>query len=783
MEAGALIPAAGQPLRQLQPLVPMELSQQLGPGVYAPLPAQDSVLREYLRVLIKRKFVVLSAIVVIFLMILIATLRMVPIYDVAGSIAINKLDPGLITFKDSQGSGDYYDPADLDTEVRILKSDLLALQVIKQLNLDKRPEFGGTGNVPSPNTLPLTTDSLQADSARTTALLGMFKSSLRVTLQPNTRVIEIHYASPNKELAATIVNTLVNTYVEQNFKTKFESTMQASDWLSKQLVDLQMKVETSQEKLVKYQKDHSILGLDEKQNIITEKLDELNKELTQAESDRMTKEALYRLTQGGDPDAIASARSSAPGESGATSTSGLLDSLRAKHADLKIQIAELSTQFGPSYPKVAQLNNQLKETDNQIQVEIRKIGVHVRNDYLAALERENMLKAAMDNQKHEANKLNESAIEYTLLRRDVETNRQLYEGLLEKLKEAGVTAGLRSNNVKVVDVARVPMAPSEPNLPRNLAFALLLGVTSGIGLAFLLENLDNTVRTPEQAQIIAALPALGMIPLGSKRPSSEDNSRKLSVAASKEAVELVTQSRPQSQMAESYRALRTSLLLSSLGAPPKVIMVTSAMPQEGKTTTSINTAIVLAQKGVRVLLVDADLRRPGVHKALGMGSRSGLSNVLTGSADVQQAITRSPLIPSLYVLPAGTSPPNPAELLASANMRDLIETLSSQYDHIVIDTPPTLSVTDAVVLSTRADAVVLVIRSGRTTKQALRRARELLVRVNARVTGVLLNAVDLSSPDYYYYYEYQGKYGARYYQEEDLPLVAEETPQPSSTSA
>jgi hypothetical protein len=218
-----------------------------------------------------------------------------------------------------------------------------------------------------------------------------------------------------------------------------------------------------------------------------------------------------------------------------------------------------------------------------------------------------MLKAAMENQKQEANKLNESAIEYTLLRRDVETNRQLYEGLLEKLKEAGVTAGLRSNNVKIVDAARVPMSPAEPNVPRNLAFALLLGVTSGIGLAFLLENLDNTVRTPEQAQLIAALPALGMIPLGSRRPS-EESTHKLSVASSKEAVELVTQSRPQSQMAESYRALRTSLLLSSLGAPPKIIMVTSAMPQEGKTTTSINTAIVLAQKGVRVLLIDADPR-------------------------------------------------------------------------------------------------------------------------------------------------------------------------------
>jgi succinoglycan biosynthesis transport protein ExoP len=781
MDSGALIPSAGQSLRELQPLSPPEFSQQLAPGVYAPLPAQDSVLREYLRVLIKRKFVVVACIVIIFLMVLVATLRMIPIYDAAGSIAINKMDPGIISFKDSPGAVDYYDPADLDTEVKILKSDLLALQVIKQLNLDKRPEFGGKGDIPSSNSIPLTTDSLQTNSGRTTALLGMFKSNLRVMLQPNTRVIEIHYTSANKELASTIVNTLVNTYIEQNFKTKFESTMQASDWLSKQLVDLQIKVETSQEKLVKYQKEHSILGLDEKQNIITEKLDELNKELTQAESDRMSKESLYRLTQGGDPDVIASATSGSSGD-GPMSGSGLLDSLRGKEADLRIQVAELSTQFGPSYPKVAQLNNQLKETANQIQVEIRKIATRVRNQYLAALQRENMLKSAMENQKQEANKLNESAIEYTLLRRDVETNRQLYEGLLEKLKEAGVTAGLRSNNVKIVDAARVPMSPSEPNIPRNLAFALLLGVTSGIGMAFLLENLDNTVRTPEQAQLIAALPALGMIPLGSKRPT-EDGSHKLSVAASKEAVELVTQSRPQSQMAESYRALRTSLLLSSLGAPPKIIMVTSAMPQEGKTTTSINTAIVLAQKGVRVLLIDADLRRPGVHKALGLGPRSGLSNVLTGSADVQQAITRSPLIPSLYILPAGTPPPNPAELLASAHMRDLIESLSSQYDHIVIDTPPTLSVTDAVVLSTRADSVILVIRSGKTTKQALRRARELLVRVNARVTGVLLNAVDLSSPDYYYYYEYQGKYGARYYQEDELSYGAEENAQASSTSA
>jgi capsular exopolysaccharide synthesis family protein len=383
-----------------------------------------------------------------------------------------------------------------------------------------------------------------------------------------------------------------------------------------------------------------------------------------------------------------------------------------------------------------------------------------------------MLRASFEKQKQEANKLNESAIEYSLLKRDVDSNRTLYEGLLEKLKQAGITAGLRSNNFRIINAARVPTSPSEPNIPRNLSFALVLGVISAIGLAFMLENMDNTVRTPEQAQAISGLPSLGMIPLGSKSTSRGATGKRLALTASKEVVETVTQVRPQSQMAESYRALRTSLLLSNLGAPPKVIMVTSARPQEGKTTTSINTAIVLAQKGVRVLLVDADLRRPSIHKTLGMGPRSGLSNVLTGSATVQQTIATSPILPNLFIMPAGTPPPNPAELLASSNMRDLIVELRELYDHIVIDTPPTLSVTDAVVLSPRADATILVIRSGQTTKPALRRARDLLMQVNAHVAGVLLNAVDLTSPDYYYYYEYQGKYG-QYYQE-DAPAAENE---------
>ncbi len=785
MDFGPLVPANNnQIIRDVHTAPNLEIGRPLGPPQYSQLPSQESAIGESIRILLKRKWVVISVLATIFVVVAIASLKMTPVYEAGGTIEINKPDASLNFQNSATFSLDYYDPTELETELKILQSDLLAFQVIRELNLDRRPDFAG--QAPPTPSMDLTPDPLLSDPSRASALVGNFKGSLKVALSPNTRIIEVHYRSPDPQMAANVVNTLMQTYVENNFKARFESTMQASDWLQKQLLDLQMKVETSQEKLVRYQKEHEILGTDEKQNIITEKLDELNKQLTTAESDRMEKEALYRLIESGDPDAIASSAGGLTETgSGAQSASQLLETLRAKQAEIKIQAAELNTQFGPSYPKLNQLNNQLKEIDLQIQAEMKKIASNVRGQYTTALRRESMLRDALEKQKQEANKLNESAIQYSLLKRDVDTNRQLYEGLLQKMKEAGVSAGLKSNNFRIVDSARPPLSPIEPNIPRNLMFAVVLGLASGIGLAFLLEGLDNTVRTTEQAQAISGLASLGMIPLGSKSAREGPNPKRLVIASSKEAVELVTQVRPQSQMAESYRALRTSLLLSNLGAPPKIIMVTSALPQEGKTTTSINTAVVLAQKGVRVLLIDADLRRPSIHKTLGMGPHSGLSNVLTGSITLDQAISSTAILPNLFVLPAGTPPPNPAELLASSNMREVLIELQQQYDHIVIDTPPTLSVTDAVVLSQRADAVVLVIRSGQTTKQALRRSRDILTQVSAKVVGVLLNAVDLSSPDYYYYYEYQGKY-ARYYRDEDSSDHAEdevEEHSPSSNSA
>jgi polysaccharide biosynthesis transport protein len=786
MDSGPLVQANNSIVREMQPA---DVGRTSGPRTYAELSSQESAIGDYVRVLVKRKWTVLACLFTIFSVVAIASLKMNPVYEASGSIAINKPDSSLGNFNNSPTFNlDYYDPTEIETEVKILQSDLLALQVVKDLGLDRRPEFGGKAAPPSAS-LDLAPDPLQADPSRTSALLSNFRGNLKVALAPNTKIIEVHFRSANKDLAANVVNKLMEDYTENNFKSRFDSTMQAEDWLSKQLVDLQMKVENSQEKLVRYQKEHEILGIDEKQNITTAKLDELNKALTAAESERMNKESVYRLVESGDADTVASAASSLDaGGTGGQSASALLEGLRTREADTRIQVAELSTQFGPSYPKVAQLNGQLKEIDAQIVSETRKVAGKIRGQYLAALQRENLLHDALEKQKQEENKLNESAIDYSILKRDLDSYRQLYEGLMEKMKEAGVSAGLKSNNFRIVDVARVPNYPIEPNIPRNLAFAFMLGLTSGVGMAFLFEGLDNTVRTTEQAQMISGFATLGMIPLGSRSAREGANGKRLMIATSKEAVELVAKARPQSQMAESYRALRTSLLLTSVGAPPKVIMITSALPQEGKSTTSINCAVVLAQKGTRVLLIDADLRRPSIHKTLGMGPRSGLSNVLTGSATLQQTIQPSKILPNLFILPAGTPPPNPAELLASSNMKDVLEELRGQYDHVVIDTPPTLSVTDAVVLSPRADAIVLVIRSGQTTKQALRRARDILTQVNAKVSGVLLNAVDLSSPDYYYYYEYQGKY-SRYYRDnephdhDDEDGDGEDAVQASPTSA
>ncbi len=747
---------------KLVPTKPGELDRPeiVGPASYSPYAPgclTEPSLTDYWRILVKRKWTVATTLLVILTMGTLITLRTTPLYEAIGQIAVFRENTDILTFKDigSTSSDDWDYTVALETQVKILQSDSLAQQVAHNVLAQSSDAAGTTDKNDSIVTLG---GKVNVDPVAERKLANEIKTNIRVSAVPNTRMIEVRFLSPDPNSAANVVNTLASTFIEENFKTRYESIMRASDWLQRQLADLQTKVETSQEKLVKYQKENEILGIDEKQNIIAQKLDELNKELTQAQGDRIQKEAAFKQAQSGSYEI-----------SGGGQQYGMMDKLRSQEADLKSQLAQLTTQFGPSYPKVREVSNQLAQVQTSILQENSKIGSRLKRDYETAMQREKLLQAALDQQKQEANKLNERAIQYNLLKRDVETNRQLYEGLLQKLKEAGVAAGLKSGNIRIVDRAEVPRAPSKPDIPRNLALALILGLTGGVGLAYLLEAIDNTVRTPEQVAQVAALPSLGIIPLSMRlAPNSSNGRAKLALAVasgrSSEGIELVAHSRPKSEMAEAYRALRTSILLSSLGSPPKVILVTSALPQEGKTTTSINSAIVLAQKGARVLLVDADLRRPGIHQKMGLKPRAGLSTLLAGSDAFDDLVIPSPQLPNLFVLPAGPPPPHPAELLGSELMKSHLAEWRQRFDHILIDTPPTLSVTDAVLLSVEVDSVILVIRSGHTTKEALRRARYLLTQVNAHIMGVVVNAVNLQSPDLHYYY-YGTKYGGKYYEE------------------
>ena len=739
-------------------LEPLDLPVFTGhQSVHLSLAEEESPLLHYWRILRKRRWAVVAAAAIVFALSVIATLKTTRLYRATSEVAIFPETPNVLGLKGVEdSSADYQYDVALETQAAILKSDALAMKVIEAMHLDRGSRSTVAADPQGEDSIQVS--GMQTDPARVAGWLAAFHGGLSVKIIPNSRLVQISYTNPDPRQATEIVNALVRTFIEENFKTKYESVTQTSEWLSTELADLQLKVQTSEEKLVRYQKDHSILGGDEKQNIVTAKLDEINKELTAAQSDRMQKESIYSFAMSGDSSLFAKVS-----PEGST---GLVGKLREKEAELNTQYALMTTQFGSGYPKVVELNNQLKEVRIQIASEEKKMQEKLRDDYLAALQREKLLTAAFEQQKQEANKLNENAIEYTVLKRDAESNRQLYQDLLLRLKEAGVSAGLRSSNIRVVDVARPPTAPITPNVPRNLQIGLLLGLACGMGLAFVLESLDTSIRNMEELGAISTLPALGTIPLQLSNNGSLRKRLKTVSSGSEmpEAPALVTYARPRSEAAEAYRALRTSILLSSFGAPPKVILVTSAMPQEGKTTISANSALVLAQRGSRVLLLDADLRRPGIDKLFGIKARGGLSTLISGVEKFEDVLVQSAEVPNLWILPAGPIPPQPAELLSSSVMKEYVIRWRSEFDHIIIDTPPCLSVTDAVVLSPEADRVILVARAGKTSKLALRRACDLLLRVNARVMGIVLNAIDVRS-GHGYYYTYGGPDADRYYDE------------------
>jgi capsular exopolysaccharide synthesis family protein len=708
-------------------------------------------LLDYLIILRKHQWLVLSFLLTVVTVATIATFKMKPVYVAAARVEVDREAQSIQPFPESNSYDEYVDTENyIETQTKILQSETLALQTIKSMDLGRYPEFGGR-----PNTFIIPHAGV---TSQRPAILGSFLGSLSIQRIKDSRLIEVRFEGQDPQLAAQIVNGHLQNYIEANFRSKYDATLQASNWLSGELEELRIKVEKSEAAKIAYERENQIWTIDEKQNITTQKLSDINKALTDAQTDLVQKQALYQIAKAGDVDQLPDVRNN----------TYLIDLLK-RQSDLGEQYVDASAQFGPNYPKVQRITREKKEVDDAITRAKQNVEASIETDYKTSRERVELLSAALEAQKGDANDMSEKLVQYHILEHDAESNKQLYDGLQQKLKEAGITAGLRSSNIRIVDPALVPTYPARPQKAKNIALAFLIGLVGGVGLAYLREYLDNTVKSPD-----AGLPSLAVVP---SLPNllGVSHSRKLLTDEQGEEqqdsrVEIVSFIKPKSQVSEAFRALRTSLLLSQPDHPPQVILVTSALPREGKTTSALNLAVTLAQLGDRTLVVDSDLRKPGIRRALGLtvGRDFGLSSYLAGVSSLDDVVIQHPQIENLSALTTGPIPPSPADLLSSHRMRDAIAYLRQKYKFIVIDSPPIMAATDAVILSALTDGVLLVVRSGETPKEAFTRTRDLLHAVKCRLLGVVLNAVDSSAPDYYYSYRYY-PYAYGYGYGEDAP--------------
>jgi polysaccharide biosynthesis transport protein len=701
-------------------------------------------LLDYVIILRKHQWLILTFLLTVVTVVTIASFKMKPVYEAAARVEVDKeSSQNTLPFQDENAYDEYVDMDNyLETQTKILESETLAFQTIKSLDLARFPEFGGTPGLPALG---------QGAGAKRPAILGAFLGSLSVKRVPNSRLIDVRFDAEDPQLAAQVVNSHLQNYIEQNFRSKYDATTQASNWLSSELEELRIRVEKSEDARLAYERENQIWQIDEKQDITTQKLADLSKAVTDAQTGLAEKEALYRMAVSGNVDALPAARENP-----------VIQDLIKRKSDTDSQYSEALTQFGPNYPKVQRLAAQQKEVADDLANAQKTMVESIQEEYNTAQSRVAILQGTLDKQKAEANDLAEKLVQYHILQHDAEANKQLYDGLLQKLKEATISVGLRSSNIRVVDPALVPTTPSRPQKARNILLALLVGLVGGIGLAIFREYLDNTVKSPDDIESLTGLPSLAVVPAlpgsvnGHHGRLTWPARHPLPQAGAGPRVELLSYLQPKSQISEAFRALRTSLLLSQAEHPPQVILVTSALPREGKTTAAVNLAVTLAQLGDRTLLMDSDLRKPGIRRAMNLtiGKDLGLSSYLAGVCTLEEAVLPHPTISNLSVLTTGPVPPSPADLLSSHRMQEAISEARRGFKFLVIDSPPIMAATDAVILSAQTDGVLLVVRSGETPKEAFTRSRDLLAAVKSRLLGVVLNAVDSSAPDYYYSYRY-----------------------------
>lgn len=749
-------------------------------------PESSFDLRDLWHLLRRRKWLVLTIITIVTTIVAVQMYRAKSYFQAQTTLEIGKEGSTIVREGIAVQDNDFdpYYQVNIKTKMLMLTSRSLLEEVVENLKLDQNQKFLDTTKKnwlgqpqkpvvaePLPSALPADVDTdvvvrSPAESARLAPYVTLIEDNLNVQQVRETRAVTLAFMHTDPQLAAAVINEITKIFRVRNFKSKIGTLTQTEDWLKTSIRKVKAELEQAQAKLSDYTREHNIVSLDAKvgnTTLTTATLAQYQDALTKAEAERIKAETLYEEVKNGNVSKL-------PAEFDKNTSK--LQLLQKDLGDAKTRLAALDARFGSENPQVQEVKNQIAELEAQIKTGTNALEEKFKSDYERALRESNRIKAERDRAKSEAVRENQSDIKLNTLEDDVKQKQKLYNDLINSNQQAELKLKEQSSNIKIIEPAQVPTIPAGPRRTLAVLLAFFFSSAVALGLAFFLEYLDNTIKTVEDVERYAQLPALGVIPaiasstslkkLPSKtEPDAVSSGNGLILPSASMATQLMTLDN-QSTVAEAYRALRTSVLLSSAGHPPKTILVTSGRPGEGKTTTAVNTAISLAQLGASVLIIDCDLRRPKVHKVFGISHVHGLSTYLSRDAELGALIHTLP-VPNLSLLPCGPTPPNPAELISSEKMREMLAVLSEQYDHIIIDSPPLINVTDPVILSTMVDGVIMVVQAGRSTRDVVRRASQELTGVGAKVFGVVLNNVNLQREgydEYYYQRYYSGYYGS-----------------------
>ncbi len=796
-----LLPLGSEPLDR-----PLRDLAHPAPVAAAASPSEPAHLREYLAVVLKRKWLILSLVVVATSLAAIQMYRLPSIYEAGTTIQIEqKARSVLSTGRDGgviiRGGND---PQYWQTQLRLLTTQQLLRQVVMRLNLQNNPSFlganRGTGVITSlrrvltgekaasaqqqqeqqqqEGAVPVVDDTewpewLKAQTltpeqaVRLEPYEDVLKANLKVEPIERTSLVYIRFQHTDPQIASNVVNTIAAVFSENDKRRETMGSERAEATLGKQVIDLQAQIKTDEATRLAYMQRND-LPLDNKagMDLTADRLKNNSTQMQTAEAERKEAQAAYEA-------AMATRKSAGVMAIPQVQADRNVQRLREKIDNLKEQRVGLLETYTSEWPAVKKIDAQLKQLEGDLEKAPDEIIASLKSNLDKAQQKERAATSAYFGERGRARTQSVSEMGLGELNQRIETNKQLYQTYLQRLNELKVTSSDRSDNVTQVEEARTPRAPIGPARARNIIIALMLSLGVGVGLAFLLDYLDDTLKSVQDVDRHLQLATLALIPAPREaRRFLGRNAPPPPVPGENTALALIQDVR--SPVAEAYRHLRTSLLLSSAGQPPKTVLVTSSQPSEGKTTTAVNIAMMLAQTGAEVLLLDCDLRRPRIHAHFGLPNTRGVTNYLSGEAKddeiVQLADTSNRMPENLKVITSGPIPPNAAELLGSNEMRNLIYVLSEKYAHIIIDSPPAISFTDASILSTMVDGVMLVVHGGRSSRAVVRRAKQQLQDVGAHLFGIVLNNVKLESNDYYYYNSY---YSGYYAEDEGAPEGAE----------